>query len=203
MDPGNPYYELCKQSYNLSRSFWISYEQHIKPVAFAFTAKTDNVSGFRDNEISDREISIIDHSIDEVPQQVQIKDETENINAEYLEFIRITREHQLKRDRLKKLELAKNPEIETYYQDISLVNTLVEDNLVEVPDRNADLVSKSKLKEQKLVEMYGGRENYERIRSMEMAIDEHFNKKYKELSPKYWPAMPLNPKLYLNPILLD
>lgn len=125
-------------------------------------------------------------------------DNEQSIYSDYLKFIKITRKHQAQRERLKKEELKKKPELETWYRDISQVNTLVEDNLVEVPDKSDGLIAKVKQREENLVKLYGSREAYERIRSMEMNIDEHFRQKYSELSPPFWPVIPFNPKPYLN-----
>lgn len=127
-------------------------------------------------------------------------DNEQSVNADYLEFIKITRKHQERRERLKKKELKKKPELETWYQDISQVNTVVEDNLVEVPDKNDGPISKALQREEKAIKLYGNREAYNRIRSMEMNIDEHFRQKYSELSPQYWPVIPFNPKPYLNQV---
>lgn len=125
-------------------------------------------------------------------------DNEQSIYSDYLKFIRITRKHQAQRERLKKEELKKKPELEAWYRDISQVNTLVEDNLVEVPDKSDGPIAKVKQREENLVKLYGSREAYERIRSMEMNIDEHFRQKYSELSPSFWPVIPFNPKPYLN-----
>ena len=125
-------------------------------------------------------------------------------NQEYIEFINITRQHQAEREERKKLELKKNPDLalEEYYIDLSQVNTLVEANLVEAPNKDdPSAKSKSEEKEEELIRKYGGREAYERIRSMEMCIDDHFKKKCQELSPHYWPVIPINPKPYLNQII--
>lgn len=126
--------------------------------------------------------------------------EGERAQQNYLEFIAVTRKHQAERERAKKLELKKNPPIEEYYIDVSQVNTLVIDNLVEAPSKNDDSAKLNSNKEKKLIEYYGSKESYERIRSLEMNIDDNFKKKCRELSPYYWPVIPINPKPYLNPI---
>lgn len=127
--------------------------------------------------------------------------DSQSVNQEYLEFIKVTRQHQAAREKQKKLQLKKNPQLalDEYYIDISQVNTLVEDNLVEAPARGED-ISKLKKKEEDLVKLYGSREAYERIRSLEMSIDDHFKRECQELSPYYWPVIPINPKPYLNPL---
>lgn len=125
--------------------------------------------------------------------------EDEELNPEYLELLRITREHQAKREKLRKLRQKQGLDVETYYRDISQVDTLVEENLVEVPDRTKSYVN-PKQKEQKLIELYGGPAAYESVRSIEMAMDDYFAKKRQELRPAYWPVIPINYKRYLNSI---
>ena len=123
----------------------------------------------------------------------------DNKELEYEEFIKATRKHQADRERTKRLELKKNPPIEEYYIDISQVNTLVEANLTEAPERG-DEISKADERERKLVELYGSRESYEKIRSLEMHLDDQFRRKCRDLKPHYWPVIPINPKPYLNAI---
>lgn len=141
---------------------------------------------------------------DDCPEGSDLEVEAGDVSQEYLEFIKITRQHQQERERLKGEALKKmNPAaaLEEYYKDISEVNTLVEDNLAEIPSRVGKLTkSSSEQRSQELIDRYGGREAYERVRSMEMCIDEHFKRQCQELSPGYWPVMPINPKPYLNPI---
>lgn len=122
-----------------------------------------------------------------------------NTNEEYLAFIRKTREHQREREKNKQEKLISQPELalEPYYTDVSQVNTLVADNAVEAPKRT-DQSSQTQRRAQELINMYGGQEQYEKIRSIEMEVDGYFKRKCKELSPSYWPAMPINPKPYLN-----
>lgn len=125
--------------------------------------------------------------------------EQQKYNKDYAEFIKITRKHQAERERQKKLALKKNPpSAEEYYIDISQIDTLVQDNLVEAPQRQQS--NSSKRQEEKLIKLYGSRETFERIRSMEMNIDGYFRSKCKELSPFYWPVIPINPRPYLNPL---
>ena len=120
------------------------------------------------------------------------------IAEEYAKFIAITRKHQAERERLKKLALKnKAPESENYYIDISQLDTLVQDNLVQAPQRGT-LSQESKPKH-----LYKTQDEHDRIRAMEMNIDEYFKEKYKELSPYYWPVIPINPRPYLNPIIKD
>lgn len=123
----------------------------------------------------------------------------ESTNAEYLAFIKETRKHQMERERSKQERLMSQPELafEPYYTDVSQINTLVADNVVEIPERS-DQLSKTQKRTQELIDLYGGQEKYEKIRSVEMEIDGYFSEKCKELSPSYWPAMPINPKPYLN-----
>lgn len=129
-------------------------------------------------------------------QQQQLQQE-----QEYLDFIKVTRRHQAERERLKKLQLKKNPPIEEYYIDISQVSTLALDNLVEAPQRgDEEALLNWEAKERQFVDLYGGKETYQKIRSMEMHIDQNFKNKCRELSPHYWPVIPINPKPYLNPI---
>lgn len=97
------------------------------------------------------------------------------------------------------MQRKKNPPTEEYYIDISQVNTLILDNLVEAPSK-CDPKSKLQAREKKLTELYGCKDSYEKIRSLEMNIDDYFKTKCKELSPYYWPVIPINPKPYLNPI---
>jgi GH25 family lysozyme M1 (1,4-beta-N-acetylmuramidase) len=117
----------------------------------------------------------------------------------YEEHIRATRRHQAEREKSKKLELKKNPLIEEYYIDISQVNTFVEDNLTEAPKRG-DETSKAQERDEKLIELYGGQVHFEKIRSLEMHIDDHFKSRCQQLKPHYWPVIPINPKPYLNEI---
>lgn len=126
-------------------------------------------------------------------------DNEQSIYSDYLKFIKVTRKHQAQREKLKKEDLKKKkPELEAWYEDISQLNTLVEDNLVDVPDKNDKPPVDAKRREENLIRLYGSQEAYERIRSMEMNIDEHFRQKYLELSPQYWPVIPFNPKPYLD-----
>lgn len=124
-----------------------------------------------------------------------------SIEKEYEEFIRVTRRHQAEREKQKKLALKK-PELDTdeYYIDISQVNTVVEDNLVECPDRKDVNFCRLKAEQKQLVDFYGGQEAYERIRSMEMSVDDYFKRKCQDTSPFYWPVIPIDPKPYLNPL---
>lgn len=126
-------------------------------------------------------------------------DSTDHNEQEYLEFIKVTRKHQAERERIKKLERKKNPPVEEYYIDLSQVSTIVQDNLVEAPQKD-DGESNKNIKERELIDLYGGKESYDKIRSLEMYIDDHFKNKCQELSPYYWPVIPINPKPYLNPI---
>lgn len=118
---------------------------------------------------------------------------------EYQEFIRATRKHQAEREKTKRLEQKKNPPVEEYYIDISQVNTLIEANLTEAPHRG-DETSKALERDKKLIELYGGQESFERIRSLEMHIDDHFKSNCQIIKPHYWPVIPINPKPYLNEI---
>lgn len=131
---------------------------------------------------------------------MELQEQQQREQQEYLEFIKVTRKHQAERERAKKLELKKNPPIEEYYIDVSQVNTVVIDNLVEAPSKDDEGAKLNSNKEKKLIEYYGSKESYERIRSLEMHIDDNFKKKCRELSPYYWPVIPINPKPYLNPI---
>lgn len=126
------------------------------------------------------------------------EDQTEPVNEEYLEFIRITRQHQAEREKQKQLEAKKQSSSppEEYYIDISQVNTVVEANLVDVPKKGDNKITD---KEQSFIHRYGSREAYEEIRSMEMSIDEHFKRKCQQHSPHYWPVIPIHAKPYLNP----
>jgi hypothetical protein len=121
------------------------------------------------------------------------------MDAEYEAFIRVTRQHQVERERAKRQELERNPPIDEYYIDISQVNTLVEANLNEAPSRE-DPTSKAQERDEKLIKFYGGREAFEKIRSMEMHVDDHFKTMCQLLKPHYWPVIPINPKPYLNKI---
>lgn len=123
------------------------------------------------------------------------ENDEERIRVEYEKFIEVTRKHQTQRERQKKIALKKQPQAdEPYYIDISQLDTLVQDNLVAIPDRGDDGSAA-----EKLIKMYGSREAYEKIRSMEMNIDDYFKRKCKELSPFYWPVIPINPRPYLSP----
>lgn len=117
----------------------------------------------------------------------------------YQEHIRATRKHQAEREKNKKLELKKNPLVEEYYIDISQVNTLVEANLTEAPNRG-DETSKAQERDKRLIELYGDRQAFEKIRSLEMHIDDHFKSQCQQSKPHYWPVIPINPKPYLNEI---
>lgn len=124
----------------------------------------------------------------------------EEVNPEYLEFIKVTRQHQSNREKRKKLE-AKNkpvPEEMEYYKDISQVDTLVEDNLVAAPDKQDTPNADPRQRELDLIKSYGSQDAYEKIRSIEMYIDENFAKMCQKYSPRYWPAIPINLKSYLK-----
>lgn len=113
----------------------------------------------------------------------------EEPNLEYLNFIEITRKHQLERDKQKQLELEKKDPSDEYYLDVSQINTLVSENLNETPFITVN-------KQANLKKLYGPQ--YESIRSMEHYIDETFKTKFQQLSPSYWPSLPINIKHYLE-----
>lgn len=108
-------------------------------------------------------------------------------DLEYLEFINITRKHQQERDKQKIVESKKNNVPDEYYLDVSQINTLVIENINEPPDASRKEHSSN---------LYGP--EYERIRSMEHFLDETFNSKCQQLSPAYWPSLPINIKHYLK-----
>lgn len=134
----------------------------------------------------------------------EIKDndvDQETIDAEYAEFIRVTREHQAERERHRKLiKIEEEDKQNEYYIDISQVDTLVHDNLVEAP-LSLDQSTSAEIRQTELIRLYGGHDIYEKIRSMEMHIDDFFKEKCKETNPVYWPVIPINPKPYLNPVI--
>jgi len=176
-----PYQVLLERSMLLSQPYWDFYRKMIGPTTFTHNYK----SGLLFKEIDD--------TSDYDPSE-----STQNINQEYLDFIRVTREHQKERERLKRLDQGKTSKgFDEYYKDLSQVDTLVEENLAPVPSK-CDGVSKLKQQEERLVQLYGGRENFERIRSLEMDIDGNFRRMCQEYSPYYWPVIPINPKPYLN-----
>ena len=120
---------------------------------------------------------------------------------EYARFIQITRKHQANREKQKRLASKSKPELtDEYYIDISQLDTLTQDNLVNVPSKEDDSNDSGAEQVEKLVKLYGSQDSFERIRSMEMNIDEHFKRKCKELSPYYWPVIPINTKPYLSPL---
>lgn len=194
--------DFLRKSLSLSRSYWLFYESVIGPTNLnlertPFFDQTCNLELGSQPSLPDLESS--GSNID-----TESGDENDELNKEYLKFIRITREHQARREKLKQLELNKKPEPknEEYYIDISQLDTLIEDNLVEVPQRSDHPTQGyTDKKIERLVKLYGGQENYEKIRSMEMSIDENFNEMYRKLSPQYWPVIPFNLKPYLNPSL--
>lgn len=118
-------------------------------------------------------------------------------DEEYAKFIEVTRRHQAQRNKRRKLE--EQSEQQYYYMDISQVNTLVEQNLAEVPLKTEpNDITLAHKREQDLIKLYGNRKTYEHIKSMEMSIDNNFNKRCQELKPHFWPAIPFNTKVYLD-----
>lgn len=191
MNPSNTNINIWEQTLRLSRPFWQFYESCIGKTKFDLTENT-RATQYTNND----------------PSRKDEKADDDDVNAEYLEFISITRKHQAERDQLKesKLKEKSNDESDIYYKDVSEVNLLVENNLVEVPDRNEpeNELFGAKRKDMRLLEFYGGnKEDFERIRSLEMEIDEHFSESYQKLQPKYWPTMPMNPRPYLAPLVLN
>lgn len=181
--------EIWKRSLVLSEPYWRMYERLIGPTNLLNSLRhqeTRQTLGETDEYLSD--------------EYYNPEDTDEEVNREYLEFIEITKRHQAERERLKqaKQKQKTNEDLHEYYKDVSEVNTLVEANLVQAPDIK-ESQSRHKLHEGKLIKLYGGRDTYDKIRSMEMYLDEDFTRKCQELSPKYWPAMPINLRRYLNP----
>lgn len=158
----DPNWLIWRQSYQLSHSYWNQYDSIM--------------SSLRNNDESPEAMACVD---------VCDTNNKSDLEREYLEFIAITRKHQLEREKAK---LEQAPMVsDEYYKDISQVDTLVEDNLVNPPKREA-------------VEEVPTKVSSEKVRSLEMMIDNHFSAKCQELNPSYWPVMPMNPKAYLNPI---
>lgn len=161
-----------------------------------------NVETEEEEEEHDIKISTLDLESDEDDRNPKLKDEI-NCDSEtdkaYQEFIKVTRAHQAERERLKRLKKDKNPEevLEEYYKDVSQVNTLVEDNLAQIPNQG-DEDDLARQKQAHLIKLYGSHEAYERIRSMEMYIDRQFKEACLEQNPNYWPAIPINARPYLN-----
>lgn len=183
-----------KSSIELSRPYWQFYERCIGPVNFGSTHinQIESVSSEVSNEYLNEQSYDSDSSISD-----------NNVNEEYSKFIAITRQHQAERDRLKKLQLKKKtePTDEIHYRDISQLNLIVEANLARVPDKNEpqDQPSIAERRQQELLEFYGcDRDTYERIKSLEMSIDDKFTQAYQRFRPKYWPGMPINMKPYLS-----
>lgn len=177
------YDEILKRSLRLSKPYWDLYELYItsrlnRPATGSVLEETSNLGPSHDANRQPNESS-------------------EELHPEYLELLKITKKHQAKREKEKRLRQLKGLDVETYYKDISQVDTLVEDNLVEAPERHTNSVGPSQ-KEQELVELYGGREAYESVRSLEMTIDEYFHEKCQQLRPGYWPVMPIKYTRYLN-----
>lgn len=186
--------EIWERSKLSTKSFWNTYHQLIR-----FTITDQSKSHVERPEISVRDESgedFEDNDIDDCDNSGQ-DNEDEVLNEEYLEFIKITKQHQLERDRLKRLETSKQAP-EKYYTDIAELNTLVLDNITQIPDPETEN-SQQKRREQ-LVNLYGSADAYERIRSMEMSIDDTFKTRCRERNPQFWPVMPINPKPYLNEI---
>lgn len=190
---------LWKRSFALSRPYWSMYSKVMKSIN-VHVAQQIEVTSEEDQwyDLDEDEFEDYDHDGSSLYCD-EVDDLNASTNAEYLEFIKQTRQHQRERERMKCEDLKANPELafEHYYTDVSQVNTLVADNVVEAPKRSERL-SKAQRYEHDLTELYGGHEAYEKIRSMEMDIDSYFRRKCDELSPVYWPAMPINPKPYLN-----
>lgn len=187
---------ILDKSLVLSRPYWQHYERLIGPTRFVtMQLSSGGKQCYRSGYLEEKYSFISDINLSDENDK---SEDADNNNLEYLEFIKVTREHQMNRDKLKQLKLKRNSAIDDkYYKDISQVDTLTEDNLVEVPDK-VEWRKGKKLREEILAEMYG--EKYDKIRSLEMNIDEHFNQKCQELCPQYWPVMPINPKPYLNHI---
>lgn len=123
---------------------------------------------------------------------VESKDET---SRQYAEFIAETRRHQERRERNKESK-TKKVEPEVYYRDIGQI----EDDLVDTPDRNdIGKLTKIQKREADLIRTYGGLDNFENVRSMEMHIDNYFKEQRRRLAPKLWPVIPLCPKPYMSP----
>lgn len=167
----DPNLRIWEHSYRKSKPFWNLYEKLV----------IDNHA-----DVAEDEIDSPDAELDNEAEEETV----EEINPEYLEFIKQTREHQRERDRLKK----QSPQVpifeeesHIYYKDISQVNTLVEANLATVPNKH-DMKPEAS-------EEFPAQDS---IRLMEMYIDEHFSKKLQEQSASYWPTIPINVKPYLN-----
>lgn len=188
---------LWERSYVLSRPYWSMYNTVMSSINVHVSQEL-NVTPEEDRwfDLDEDQLDVSGHEY--LSESEEVDDVDTSTNAEYLEFIRQTRQHQKERERMKKEQLRANPEsaLESYYTDVSQVNTLVADNVVEAPKRS-DHLSQAKRNEQDLVNLYGN-EAYDKIRSMEMDIDSYFRQKCDEHSPVYWPAMPINPKPYLN-----
>lgn len=185
-----------EHSFASSKPYWEMYEILIGPTNLFNHKEEPKISqplSNKDGYLSDEYYNPEDEH--------EYEYEDDEVNQEYLEFIEITKRHQAEREKQKqgKQKLKLDEDLHEYYKDVSEVNTLVEANLISVPDIK-DPQSRHKLQEEKLVKLYGGREAYDKIRSMEMYLDEDFNRKCQELSPKYWPAMPIKLRQYLNQI---
>lgn len=180
------YDKILKKSLELSKPYWDLYDQLI----------ASRLSESKDCDFS-AEQHQLSANVNNNDDQHSSEHDDEHLNPAYLELIRVTREHQAKREKEKRRRQRKDLDVEVYYKDISQVDTLVEDNLVEAPDRHGKS-SSSKQRQQRLIELYGGLEGYEQVRSMEMTIDEFFHRKCQQLKPGYWPVMPINHKRYLN-----
>lgn len=109
---------------------------------------------------------------------------------EYAKFIAQTRKHQLERDKSKVKQKKTENESTVYYQDVSQVNFKT---YQDIPDMNEplDKPSASTRREMELIKLYGGQRDYEKIRSIEMTIDEHFSSNYHKIEPQYWPVIPI------------
>lgn len=177
-----------QRSILLSQPFWHFYTKAIGPNSFTIRTQADLAPS--DDETTSGDST---NDVETSDYDVLYEQEHEDVDEEYLKFIRITREHQAERERLKRLEPKKKITPEEYYKDLSQVDTLVEDNLVEAP-----IKAEPKTDKLNFVEFYGSQQAYDKVHSMEMHIDEYFHEMCEKLKPKYWPAMPINVKPYLN-----
>lgn len=193
----DPNWEYTKK---LTKPFWLAYEQVMKVNVFEQSQAQCFIEQVVDDDSSRVSESLYDDGFDD----------EEEIDSEYLKFIKITREHQKERDRQKKLNQRKGcssqqtkrqkVEDDYFYSDMSQLNTLTQDNLA-VPyksDINAGLLTQVGEQRVKFIELYGSLENYDKVRCLEMSIDHFFSQKCKELKPEFWPAVPINLKPFLN-----
>lgn len=169
----NDYQRHIDYSMNLSQSFWSSYNAHINTFG-DFGRQKCNLQVQENSKLN------------EITPLFAISD----TDKAYEEFIKKTRAHQesVRRDKLKRKRKLGGDE-DYNYVDISQINTLVQDNLARVPNKHDDNDSYT-------YNLIWNDSEKEKIRGMEIAIDDDFNRMIKQLKPHFWPAIPINLKPY-------